>query len=301
MTEEVQTDELSISDVFKVLLSKIKVLILVLVIGAILGGVYGYLGAYGVEYYGTSLSFFVSPTVGSTSSTQPIALASADDDEDEDYTINGQYTPTVMSGIVEYLEGDVFAEKLVIDMGLFTQRPAADAPDSEWVQYKSSINRVKGAVSFRFYKSKELGANESRNYIYVTITVLKHKQFAEDLMESIQKTLPPTLIELLPRDKTYSGAKCIPMNIYPQVSLQNGGYVKSQTLKYAAVAGAVALVVACVVVVLVDMSDKRLRDYDVISKKFNVPVLGVIPTIEDALPDELKHKQQKTSKKKEDK
>ena len=51
-------------------------------------------------------------------------------------------------------------------------------------------------------------------------------------------------------------------------------------IKYAALLGLASLVVACVVVVIVDRSDKRLRDYDLVAKKFNIPVLGVIPAIE---------------------
>ena len=45
--------------------------------------------------------------------------------------------------------------------------------------------------------------------------------------------------------------------------------------------GAAALIVACVVVIVVDRSNKKLRDYEMTMEKFKVPVLGIIPSIEE--------------------
>ena len=39
-------------------------------------------------------------------------------------------------------------------------------------------------------------------------------------------------------------------------------------------------VVACVIIIIADRSDKRLRDCDVITREFQVPILGIVPTIE---------------------
>ena len=38
-------------------------------------------------------------------------------------------------------------------------------------------------------------------------------------------------------------------------------------------------VVAAVLIVIIDAQDKRLRDYEFITKQLKVPVLGVIPNI----------------------
>ena len=61
---------------------------------------------------------------------------------------------------------------------------------------------------------------------------------------------------------------------------------------FAALFGLGALIVACVIAVIADNSDERLRDYESFSKSLGVPVLGVIPSI-DKLSDygyKQKHK-----------
>ena len=52
-------------------------------------------------------------------------------------------------------------------------------------------------------------------------------------------------------------------------------------IKYGALIGLAALVVACVAVVIAERADTRLHDYEKVAQKFNVPVLGVIPRISD--------------------
>ena len=47
---------------------------------------------------------------------------------------------------------------------------------------------------------------------------------------------------------------------------------------------------ACAVIIIIDKSDKRLRDYEVITRTFNVPVLGIVPTIEDLAAESLAKK-----------
>ena len=51
--------------------------------------------------------------------------------------------------------------------------------------------------------------------------------------------------------------------------------------KYALIAAAAALVIACVVVIIIDRSDKRVRDYEQVARQLNIPVLGVVPTIDE--------------------
>ena len=56
-------------------------------------------------------------------------------------------------------------------------------------------------------------------------------------------------------------------------------------IKFAAILGILAAIVACVVVVVIDRTDNRLRDYEDIPGKFGLPVLGVIPRIEALAED----------------
>jgi hypothetical protein len=45
-----------------------------------------------------------------------------------------------------------------------------------------------------------------------------------------------------------------------------------------------------------DKSDKRLRDTEIITRKFNVPLLGIVPTIEDLKAEQNgKKKAEKTT------
>ena len=61
------------------------------------------------------------------------------------------------------------------------------------------------------------------------------------------------------------------------VEWMNQSYVIKETIKFAVVIGAIVLFLACIVVIVVDRLDKRIKDVEVIQKKFGVPVLGVIP------------------------
>ena len=294
MNEELQTDEISLAYVLKALLAKLKYLILVLVIGAVLGGVYGYLNSYQTHYYGASISFFVAPsktsiTDDTVTTGATLTASSDDDDKDKDYSIDGQYTQSVMDTITILLNSDVFAKQIVDDLNLAPTAPAAGATDEQIKAYerayKGQINRVMGAMECTYYKGSKPDQDASRNFIYVTVSVLNDRAYAEKVLNSIETQLPLIVSENMPQQGEYTSTKCILTTQYQEVGLTNGGYAKSETIKNAALFGIAALVVACVIVIIVDMSDKRLRDYEIIPKKFDVPVLGVVPTIEDALPD----------------
>ena len=60
----------------------------------------------------------------------------------------------------------------------------------------------------------------------------------------------------------------------------NAGFTTTQAIKYGLLVAIAAFVVACIVIIIVDKSDKRLRELSVITNNFNIPVLGVIPSIE---------------------
>jgi hypothetical protein len=51
-------------------------------------------------------------------------------------------------------------------------------------------------------------------------------------------------------------------------------------IKYGALVGLVAAVAVCLIIILIDRMDTRLRNVDVVTQKFDLPVLGVIPRIE---------------------
>ena len=56
-------------------------------------------------------------------------------------------------------------------------------------------------------------------------------------------------------------------------------------------------VIASVAIIIVDRSDKRLRDCDVITREFQVPILGIVPTIDmDNVAPTKKHTANKQNK-----
>ena len=62
MKEELHVEEeLSLSDIFRTLLNKIKLLIIVLLAGVIVGGTVGGLVTMNTHYYGTEIQFYVNP------------------------------------------------------------------------------------------------------------------------------------------------------------------------------------------------------------------------------------------------
>ena len=108
MEENMQTEEgISLLDIFKLLLSKIKILLLVVVIGAILGGTLGVWKTHNVDYYGTSVEFYVNPEkkVGASDDTQQGG---------SQYGVYGAYGRHVMDNMVRLLSSQIFAEQLML-------------------------------------------------------------------------------------------------------------------------------------------------------------------------------------------
>ena len=73
MEENIRTqEEISLGDIFRILLRKIKVLVLALVIGAVVGAGFGVVRTYNVKYYGTTMQFYVNPKKDSASVTSAV-------------------------------------------------------------------------------------------------------------------------------------------------------------------------------------------------------------------------------------
>jgi hypothetical protein len=111
--EEMQKDEgLSLLDIVRVLLHKIKLLILVVIIGAASGAFIGWWRYANVKNYGTSIEFYVNPEkpkeVGSSSNNAANAVGSQ-------YGVYGAYGRHVMDAIVKLLESESFAEQLMLN------------------------------------------------------------------------------------------------------------------------------------------------------------------------------------------
>ena len=153
----------------------------------------------------------------------------------------------------------------------------------ETSEYQTELSRVRKAISYSYLGDGESvkDANDlARSFIYVKISVLNDQAFAEDLLEAIKEAVPAYVEENMAIPSGYQGTNCQRISRLDEVRLTNPNYMVKQTIKYAVLAAGLMFVAACIVVVLLDQSDKRLRDHEVIPELFNVPVLGLVPSID---------------------
>ncbi len=283
MQEEIQSEnELSLSDIFYALLSKIKILILVFVLGCMAGVGLGFVTTFGVHYYGTNLEFYITPTLkeGGTVSGESTNA------------VYGAYGKNVMDNMVKLLSSESFTATLIDNKGQEGGLPDKDEytvtkydeHGEVTKEYAKLLNKVQNAISFSYILANESSNTNdlARSFIYVEISVLgdSNEQFAKDLLKVVKVAVPAYIEANMIIPSGYDGTSCSSTTVLEAIHRTNENYARNTMIKYAALLGLASLVVACVVVVIVDRSDKRLRDYDLVAKKFNVPVLGVIPAIE---------------------
>ena len=122
-------------------------------------------------------------------------------------------------------------------------------------------------------------------HIYITIEKngtddYATKKFANDLLDRVVKYVPEYIQKVLPPpNASYVRTSCEITTTTHAISPRNQNVAKETAIKYAIILTAVAVVVACVIIIIIDRSDKRLRSVEQITEKFNLPVLGVIPNI----------------------
>ncbi|MBR2330219.1 MAG: hypothetical protein IKA40_03135 [Clostridia bacterium] len=149
--------------------------------------------------------------------------------------------------------------------------------------YAAMVATNRECVSFSYYNEDERPEDLedlARSFIYVKISVLNNQNLANDLYKKVLEIMPIFVEENMAIPSGYSGTKCRRITRDDGIVNTNQGYTLSTAVKYGLLAGAAALVLACVAVIVLDRSDKRLRNYEQTMSAFNVPVLGVIPTIE---------------------
>ena len=357
MEENIRTqEEISLGDIFRILLRKIKVLVLALVIGAVVGAGFGVVRTYNVKYYGTTMQFYVTPKKDSASVTS-----------DSQYGVYGAYSSLVMDAITKLLGSESFAEELMLDedgiplasvlptgenrevideaiaeaqapiakakeateaadaarlataeaqvaynsaksdydklvtagvspseaatsSGLTTATTALgfaeDAQEAaelkeetawedanekletvwtEWRKstvYRNYVQTIVSSVSYSYYDESEADntTNLAKSFIYVSIDVLNNEGFANFLFERINVVLPEYVEAKMTVPSGYVGTNCQRITRLDEVARTNEGNMASTALKYGLILGAAALIVACVVVIVVDRANKKVRD-----------------------------------------
>lgn len=283
MNNPIQKEEFSLLDLLKVLWSKIKILILVFLCGGIVGGVLGVVTTYDVNYWGTSLEFYVNPDAPIMQDGQVTSNST--------YGVYGAYGRHVMDNIVKLLSSESFAEKMAENMmEKIDGAPSKDEmklPDGRInPEYKAFLYKIKNSVKFSYIAEEEDledAINLARSFIYVDISVLgdENKEFANKLVGCVRDTVIPYVEENMIVPDGYKGTSCTEITTVSEIELTNPLHTTKTAIKYALIAAAAALVIACVVVIIIDRSDKRVRDYEQVARQLNIPVLGVVPTIDE--------------------
>ena len=146
--------------------------------------------------------------------------------------------------------------------------------------YEELIVTVTESINYRYYDETETDVDDlARSFIYVNVSVLNDEELANDLFDQLLIMLPRYVEKNMAIPSGYIGTNCQRITRLNEVEQTNSGYMLKTAIKYALLFGAVALVIASVVVIVIDRSNTRLRNYEATMEKFNVPVLGVIPTI----------------------
>ena len=275
-------NEISLSEIFTLLLKKIKWIIVLCLTACFVGGVFGYAQSYDVVYYGTELTFFVTPKKTNSDNVE---------------VIYGTYGNTIMDSMVKLLSTEksvgIYLDDVQGIEGLPTKPVYEEGMDlavyeNEVKEYNKYIYTIRDSLKFKFKIDEKTTADtESKNFIYVTIEILEEefytKEFTRQLLISLQKNIPHVVENAMlnPDESQYSQTSCTLVTpLYPMVKVMNPNYALKQTIKFAIFLAFAVFVATCAVIIINDRMDKRIRDAETIENKFNVPLLGVIPSID---------------------
>lgn len=151
-------------------------------------------------------------------------------------------------------------------------------------QYKENLELYNKSVTYSYLGAEEDvedANNLARSFIYVDINVKNDVDFANVLLERVKKVVPDYIEKNMIVPTDYEGTSCTRITRTNDIEYLNPNLARNQAIKYGFLLAFAAGVVASVVIILIDAQDKRLRDHEVITRKFNVPVLGIVPTIEE--------------------
>lgn len=235
-------NELTLSDVFRIVWSKILIILIVCVASVAVGAGYGLIKTVNKNYYGTKMEFYINPRVSS-------------DSDETSYHVYGAYTTNVMDNLIRLLNSDMFAEKLIEDL--------ADAPPEKIdgvsnPEYKNLLSKVQNAVDFSYYNDDESEKVNSiaRCFILVNISSFNDKALAEFLVTQIQVKVPEFIKSNMIVPSGFNGTNCERISRLEEVTNLSAGTPFKTALKYGLLLGVAATAVACLVVVVAVRSRK---------------------------------------------
>ena len=167
------------------------------------------------------------------------------------------------------------------------QEPRSKALDlwANTAKYKTLHAKFSAATNFSFLRVDEDRENANkfaRSFIYANISVFgdANREFGDEVYDILKEVVPEYVEANMAIPSGYTGTNCQRISRNDNVRQTNVGYTRSQAIKSAFLMALAVGVIACVVIIIVDRSDKRLRDCDVITREFHVPILGIVPTID---------------------
>ena len=317
--QEQKQNEIGIADIFRILLKKIRLLLIVLIVGAIVGGLFGFFRYKDEKFYGSEVKYEISIRATTTFYENGVQTGEPKPDAAPNYVYKEEH----LSMLVDHLNSDNFLLEILKELAPesvvqnVTVNGEVDLDDDSVTEeakakFLSYMKFVSSSISYSYDHSV------NPNAFSMLVSVKNDEEAAAKLLKAAKKLvqeevsgtkdeegniLRPGRIIVPASTKTVEGnrwtvtsytAECDPMTINRSHEL-NAGYAKKKTILFATLFGLGALIVACVIAVIADNSDERLRDYESFSKSLGVPVLGVIPSI-DRLSDyeyKQKHKEGK--------
>ncbi|MDD6994695.1 MAG: hypothetical protein SPH68_00065 [Candidatus Borkfalkiaceae bacterium] len=314
---ENKQNEIGISDIFRVLLKKIRLLIIVFIIGGVVGGLFGFIRYKDEKYYGAEVKYEIS-IMATTYTYQANAVVDKKPANAPSYVYKQEHISMLLDHLgSEQFLAEILKEiypsavenvtvlkdgKQVIDLDSAT---VSEEAKNTFVTY---LSWLKSAITFSF------DHDVNPNAFSMLVSVKGDAEKASELLAAARTLVPeevsgtvdeegnvvkkgriivPDSSGTLNNDGsgiiTRYTAECDPMTLIRSHRL-NAGNTQKKTVLFAAIFALGALLVACVTVVVADRSDERLRDYDAFAKSVGIPVLGVIPSI-DELADQMNTKQ----------
>ena len=212
MDKNVQKEEgISLMDIVRLLLSKIKLLILLVIIGGFIGGCFSVWQTKDVKYYGSNIRFYVNPENPTMS-----ADGSGLNTSGSEYGVYGAYGEHIMDNMVKLLNEDAFAEEMLLH-----SQDSSVVPGTE--EYRNMILKYSSIVTFSFSVSN---GDEMfvRSFINADISVKGEDGYALAVeVYNIIKELVPEYVEAhMAIPQGYTGTNCqrISRNDEPQIVIK---------------------------------------------------------------------------------
>ena len=293
--------ELTFKEIYNAILPKFKMLLIILLIGAVVGGCIGVARAYSSIAYGTTIEFYVNPKRSGES-----------ENNQSQFGVYGAYGWHVMDNMTKLLASESFAEDMLLDddglpidsvikndvnkakldakiaeareaiskvknaeeseneiteeqlaaLKADAQKKRSDAIEL-WRQcesYSTAIATITHSVSYSFYNDTDMQVSNTetlaKSFIYVKISTANNEDTAKFIYDRINKILPRFVEANMAVPSGYIGTNCQRITRLDGIKQTGAGNLLDSAVKYAAILGTLALVLATIFVVCVDRFKK---------------------------------------------